>query len=157
MIRARKGAGGGGGACCWWGWILRLRSGGRRGEASHTVSMFWASADYAPSAHFYPALSRDPSPRVYSCRASVTNCFKPKHEIFSRKEGKALLTQQLNALRLPTTNHSSGVSWGALTSSKLQAPSYEEAGKQARAKSRERSKARANPRPTGSPPSRGSG
>ena len=87
------------------------------------MSMFWASADYAPSAHFYPALSRDPSPRVYSCRASVTNCFKPKHEIFFRKEGKALLTQQLNAARPPTTDYRLRITLLASRGESLQAPS----------------------------------
>ena len=65
--------------------------------------MLWATADYAPSAHFYPALSRDPSPRVYSCKAGVTWWFQA-FDFFVV------------------------VSWGELTSSKLQAPGYEEAG-----------------------------
>ena len=46
-------------------------------RAAASVSMLGATAGYAPMAHFYPALSRDPSPRVYSCRARLTNLFLP--------------------------------------------------------------------------------
>ena len=38
-----------------------------------SVSLFGATAGYAPTVHFYPALPSDPSPRVYSCRAIATN------------------------------------------------------------------------------------
>ena len=42
------------------------------GKAGESAGVPSASAGYAPLAHFYPALSRDPSPRVYSCKARVT-------------------------------------------------------------------------------------
>ena len=40
-----------------------------------------ATAEYAPTVHFYPALSGDPSPRVYSRKARVTIHVKPLHEV----------------------------------------------------------------------------
>ena len=55
-------------------WTLAVLVVGGRGAMSGWVSKHAsATAGYAPTAHFYPALSGDPSPRVYSRRAGVTN------------------------------------------------------------------------------------
>ena len=44
-------------------------------KAAESIGMLRASAEYAPSSHFYPALLGDPSPRVYSRKASITSVF----------------------------------------------------------------------------------
>ena len=50
-------------------------------RVAESAGMLGATAGYAPTVHFYPALSGDPSPRVYSRKACVTNCFNPRHKI----------------------------------------------------------------------------
>ena len=45
---------------------------------AEAVGVLRATAEYAPLAHFYPVLTRDPSPRVYSRKACITNGFNPR-------------------------------------------------------------------------------